>query len=346
MHARAFFTPAWILIIGGLAVGGVFAIRELVVGHTFATNHGLVWTLPLVTYIFLALMSTGVSIVLAYGICTRNQELLAQQRSLLILAIALLIGGFTALATELGSPLHMIWLLLSPNPSSPIWWMGTLYSIELALLVLKLLIVVRGWHGALDQPLAWATLIVALAAAMVLGSVFGTVVGRMDYRGLEASLLTLSLALASGTGVMVLVRSGAQPQPGVEAAFRAFVAVLTLLMALQWIYQLRASIAGTLGWVDPWMLAPLVVALLLGGRAPRLMAALVVAASLWIETAFVIGGQLASLGPVATWFGTVQGYLPNLSELAIFILGVSVAAALVRLGGQLLPAASPSSSTR
>ena len=104
MHARAFFTPAWILIIGGLAVGGVFAIRELVVGHTFATNHGLVWTLPLVTYIFLALMSTGVSIVLAYGICARNQELLAQQRSLLILAIALLIGGFTVWPRSSGRP--------------------------------------------------------------------------------------------------------------------------------------------------------------------------------------------------------------------------------------------------
>jgi len=148
------------------------------------------------------------------------------------------------------------------------------------------------------------------------------------------------------TDSAVLLRSGAQPQPGVEGAFRAFVAVLTLLMALQWIYQLRASIPGTLGWIDPWMLAPLVAALLLSGRALRLMAALVVAASLWIEIAFVIGGQLISLGPVATWFGTVQGYLPNISELAIFILGVSVAAALVRLGGQLLPPGPPSSTTR
>lgn len=75
-------------------------------------------------------------------------------------------------------------------------------------------------------------------------------------------------------------------------------------------------------------------ALLPGGLVRRIMAAAVIATSLWIEPAFVIGGQMASLGPMATGFGPMQGYLPNLPEVAIFILGISVAPALIRLDGR------------
>ena len=126
IQARDFMTPGWALIGLGLALGGSVGHYEMFFGHLFATNSALVWTLPLVTYVFLALASTGVSLILAFGLITRNAVIEAETRGLLIIAIGLLLGAFTALATELGSLLNMIWIIFSPNSSSPIWWMGTL----------------------------------------------------------------------------------------------------------------------------------------------------------------------------------------------------------------------------
>jgi molybdopterin-containing oxidoreductase family membrane subunit len=67
---------------------------------------------------------------------------------------------------------------------------------------------------------------------------------------------------------------------------------------------------------------------------PRTAAALVAVASLWVALAFVITGQMASLGPMATWYGAVQVYRPNLAEVGILVLGIAVAAALFQLGRQ------------
>jgi len=49
------------------------------------------------------------------------------------------------------------------------------------------------------------------------------------------------------------------------------------------------------------------------------------------EVAFVISGQLVSLGPISTWFGAIQHYVPNLAEIGILVLGISVAALLFQL---------------
>ncbi|NNJ95426.1 MAG: polysulfide reductase [Halobacteria archaeon] len=341
MQLRNFFTPTWAVIAAGLLFGAYFAIGELSVGGMLATNNGMIWTLPLVTYIFLALMSTGVSIVLCHGTLTQRDEIMRQQRSLLVLAASLLIGGFVALGTELGSPLHLFWLVFSPNLTSPIWYMGTLYSIELVLLLVKLVRDLQGHHGRIDQSLTWATLGVAVAAALMLGAVFGTVTGRADFHGLHASILTLTAALASGAAVIVLTQpSGGLPQIYIRA-LRGFSALMAILLTLRWGYEVHSSVVDLQGWVTVWMIAPLAVVALFGGRLPRTAAALVAAVSLWVVLAFVITGQMVTLGPMATWYGAVQAYRPNLAEVGILVLGIAVAAALFQLGRQAWLSSSP-----
>ncbi len=335
MQMRNFFTPTWAVTGIGLLFGVYFAIGELLVGGSLATNNSVIWTLPLVTYIFLALMSTGVSIVLGYGALTRRGEIIGQQRSLLILAISLLIGGFVALGTELGSPLHLFWLVFSPNLTSPIWYMGTLYAIELVLLLVKLFMDLRGQHGRIDESLTWAAVVVAVAAALMLGAVFGTVTARADFQGLHASILTLTAALVSGAAVIVLTQpSGGLPQVLI-GALRGFSALMTILLTLRWSYEVHSSVVDLQGWVELWMIAPFALVALFGGRLPRSSALLVAVASLWVELAFVITGQIVSLGPMATWYGAAaQAYRPNIAEVGILVLGIAVAAALFQLGRQ------------
>ncbi|AGA32662.1 Polysulfide reductase, NrfD [Thioalkalivibrio nitratireducens DSM 14787] len=336
VSVKDFLTPTWTLIAVGLVAGGAVGLYEMFFGHLFATNSALVWTLPLITYIFLALMSTGVSLVLAYGLIMDDEAITRHTRALLILAIGMLVGGFTALATELGSLLNMVWILLSPNPSSPIWWMGTLYSIELVLLFVKLVMDLKGRHGVFDLPLAWGTLLIAAAAAITIGAVFGTVIGRPDYHGAFLSVVTLVSALVSGTAAIVLLRPQSTLTETVGRIFRQTALLLAALLLIRVAYEAHSTVAGMLGWASISMLAPFIIAAALLHLAPRLLALLAIVAVLWVQYSFIITGQLVSLGPTADWYGAVQSYRPNLPEILILVLGIAVAAALIKLGEQFL----------
>jgi molybdopterin-containing oxidoreductase family membrane subunit len=213
--------------------------------------------------------------------------------------------------------------------------MGTLYSIELVLLLIKLFRDLQGHHGRIDQTLTWATLGVAVAAALMLGAVFGTVTGRVDFHGLHASILTLTAALASGAAVIVLTQQplGGLPQMH-TSALRVFSALMAILLTLRWGYEMHSSVVDLQGWVEVWMIAPFAAVALFGGNLPRSAAALIAVAILWVELVFVITGQMVSLGPLTTWYGAVQEYRPNLAEVGILVLGIAVAAALFQLGRQ------------
>jgi len=333
---KGFLTPTWILIAAGLVAGGAVGLYEMFFGHLFATNSSLVWTLPLVTYIFLALMSTGVSLVLAYGLIMKDEAITRHTRALLIMAIGILLGAFTALATELGSLLNMVWILLSPNLSSPIWWMGALYSVELVLLIVKLLMDLKGRHGVFDLPLAWGTLIIAAAAAITIGAVFGTVIGRPDYHGAFLSVVTLVSALVSGAAVIVLLRPQSTLTETAGRIFRQTALLFAALILVRVAYEAHSTVAGMLGWASVWMLVPFILALVLLPYAPRVLAFIAIVGVLWVQYSFIITGQLVSLGQKAHWYGAVQSYQPNIPEALILVLGIAVAAALIKLGGRFL----------
>jgi hypothetical protein len=338
LRMKDFLTPTWALIVIGVLVGGTVAIMEMFVGHYFATNQVMVWTLPLITYIFLALMSTGISIVVAYGLITDNAVIKEHLRPLLIMAIGILLGGFAALATELGSLLNMVWILLTPNPTSPIWWMGTLYSIELVLLFVKLAIDLTGKHTVIDRPLAWGTIVVAAAATMTIGAVFGTVTARPDYAGAFLSVVTLTAAIVSGMAAVALFRPASAMTEMAAKVLRFSALAFAGLLVARLAYEAKETTLGMVGWSDPLMLIPFVAIVLLAGLpyVTRPLALLVLAGVLWVEYSFIIAGQLKPQGPLATWYGDLTSYTPNLWEVGTFVLGVSLAAFIVKLGWQVL----------
>ena len=333
---KDFMTPVWGLIVLGLIIGGGVGLYEIFVRHVLATTQVVVFTTPLVVYIWLALASTGISLLLAYGLLAGNELIKRHTRYLLVLDIAVLLGGFAALATELGSLLNMVYILLSPNPVSPIWWMGTFYSIKLALLFVKLVLDLMDKHGPLDKPLAWATMVVAAGAAMTIGAVFGTMVARPDYQGAFASILLVTLAPASGAALVVLLRRNAELADRLIPVARQLAGLIAVMLLLQWIFESRATTAGLIGWVNPLMLVLFAAAALAGGIASRISAALVMIGSFWVLYGFIITGQLVVQGPMVGWYGKVTSFAPNLAEVAILVLGISVAAAVYQLGRVLL----------
>lgn len=332
VNMKDFLTPAWALIIVGLVVGGSVGLYEMFFGHVLATTQVVVFTTPLIIYIAMALASTGISLMLGYGLLTGKQSIIANTRYLLILDIAVLMGGFTALATELGSLLNLMWTFLSPNPASPIWWMSIFYTIKLGILFLKLVLDLLEIHGPLDKPLAAITVVVAGAAAMTIGSVFGTVIARPDFQGTYASVLLVLLAPTAGTALVVVMNRGQALVASVLPVFRQLAVLVTVLLLVQWIYEARSTVEGMLGWVNPLMLVVFALAALLGSIVPRVAGVLGLVGTYWVCYGFIIAGQLSVLGAQQVWYGAVTSFTPNVAELTIIALGLAVAGALYQLG--------------
>ncbi len=328
----------WPVILVGLALGGYVAVMEMFVGHFLATNQVLVWTLPLITYIFLALMSTGISIVIAYGLITDHAVIKARLRTLLIMAIGILLGGFAALATELGSLLNMVWVFLSPNPASPIWWMAMLYTVELVLLAVKLFNDVKGRHTKADKGLAWATMVVAALATITIGAVFGTVMARPDFAGAFLSVVTLTSAIVAGAAVMVLVLRTSPLTELMTKLLRFSALAFTALIVMRLAYETRETTIGLVGWADPLMLIPFVaiVAAITIPAATRPLALLGAAGVFWVIYSFILAGQLRPVGPQVNWYGDLVAYTPNMWEAGVLVLGISLAAFIVKLGWMVL----------
>ncbi|WP_422528774.1 NrfD/PsrC family molybdoenzyme membrane anchor subunit [Serratia fonticola] len=324
MLTKELYRPQHFLAIIGIMFGGYIAIEEWFFHSSFKANDGLVWTLPLVSYIFLALMSTGASILLAVGKIWSIPSLEINSKSLLCIAIGLLLGAFASLSTEMGSPLNIYWIILNPNVRSPIWWMGTLYSIELTLLFVKFIEELLNRKFINGKVLSSLTLVVAIAAALVLGAVFGTVIGRVGYAGLDASIFTLICALASGIALSSII-IGRSFYKFISPALLVVTSVLFVFLLAKYIYQSRSTVDYLIITVSIYTLAALLVSFALSYKSPLISSLLLIFSVMHSEYLFVVNGQLHTLGPKETWLGTLQIYSPNISEVAVLVFGISVA---------------------
>lgn len=201
--------------------------------------------------------------------------------------------------------------------------MGTLYFIELILLGTKFITLYLNKNFISERVLAWLTVIVAISAALVLGSVFGTVIGRVNYVGSGASVFTLLSAMASGIALTMLLSNNVI-RTYLIPYFKILVAVLFSWLILTLIYQLRSSVDKQTITVSIFSLALLLSSILLVSRLILISSVFVLIGIFYALYKFVIDGQIFTLGPKITWFGVEQIYSPNVYEGGVFILGISM----------------------
>ena len=206
MSGKKVFYGVWFAALGiGLLLGLYAALMLFVKGHIlFNTNDVLIWSLPLGVYIFLALTSSGLTLLAGIPLVLQIKEYMPFAKRLVFLAIATLCGGFVSIGLELGSVAHMYYIMLSPNFSSPIWWMGFIYSVELVVLILKFWKMHEGdWHSGLSRFLGVASFILAIVAPLMIGSVFGITESRVTYFGPVMSIYCLLLGILSGMALFL-----------------------------------------------------------------------------------------------------------------------------------------------
>ena len=189
---KAIKVQLWYGLLGlGILLGLLTAYRVLIgTGFVlYAKTDILVWTMPIAAYVFFSLTSSGLAFVSSIPVVFGIKRYQPLEKRTVFLEIAVLMAAFTCLFLHLGSPWNLIYYIISPNPASPLWWLGMLYGLYLIVLLLSF----RKMHKVgVSKGLGVFTFIVAIATSTALGWLFGLPDGRPN---LSANFLAMYFPL-------------------------------------------------------------------------------------------------------------------------------------------------------
>lgn len=196
-------TLIYLSIIG--IILGVYAVARIVIeghGYTTNTNSEVPWGLQIVTYAYLLLISIGCTFVNFFGYIFYEKEYKPISARVLFIGIFTAIAGMGALLTELGRPERLYYWLLSPNPSSPMWWMAVFIPIYLILIIVEFTNIKLNKYS---KSIRWAAFISAILALSTHGALFGAIEQRFYYYSALLPIYFLIIAFLTGSAVVAIV---------------------------------------------------------------------------------------------------------------------------------------------
>jgi molybdopterin-containing oxidoreductase family membrane subunit len=113
-------------------------------------------------------------------------------------SIVTILTGFAIIAFEIGHPVTMVvYNVLTPNITSAIWWMGTLYGVYLTFMIIEFTFLLKG-DMVKAKIFGLIGLIVGLSAHSNLGSVFGFLNARPISNGVFYPMYFILTAFITG----------------------------------------------------------------------------------------------------------------------------------------------------
>lgn len=224
----------WMAVPGLLVLAGLAgAVNKLIYGeHALGTTAAVPWGSLIAGYVFFAAAASGAGLIGAAGHWSGRPALASLEKRSLFLALALLLPGFGLIGIELGNPLNLIYIIISPNLQSGIWWMGFLYSVYMGLLMLECYL--SQFRPDVDRHLLSGVAIVnKLAAVCNLGAIFALVATRPFWYGLYFPAYILLTAVLSGAAALAVAvylaaRRAGRPVEGEVLAALGRVMLVTL----------------------------------------------------------------------------------------------------------------------
>ncbi|SDO87653.1 NrfD/PsrC family molybdoenzyme membrane anchor subunit [Desulforhopalus singaporensis] len=190
-----------IAILGLLTVAGVAAgIHSLYVGHehTFGVSREVPWGLLIAAYVFFVVTSTGLCIVSSVGHVFGFENFNPIAKRAVFLSIITIVAGFLVIAFEIENSWRMpVGNVIGANPTSNIWWMGTLYGAYLFFMIVEFVMLQKNNHK-IASAVGLAGLLTGVAAHSNLGAVFGLLNGREFWHGPYMPIYFITSAAMSG----------------------------------------------------------------------------------------------------------------------------------------------------
>jgi Ni/Fe-hydrogenase subunit HybB-like protein len=223
------------LVVGvGVGIAGFFIGHE----HVFNNTREVPWGLLISTYAFFAITSTGLCLLAAISHVFGGNSLAPLANRMVWISLITILSGFTVIGMEIENPWRMaIYNIISPNITSNIWWMGTLYGMALGFILLEFWLILTHRLG-LALALGIMGALAEVAANTCLGGVFSTLASRPFWYGAQMPVLFLACAFLSGAAAAIFFTHYAyvirrrKMEPHVFAGVQAAGKVLLLMIVL------------------------------------------------------------------------------------------------------------------
>jgi molybdopterin-containing oxidoreductase family membrane subunit len=348
----------------GILLGLITVFKVYTAGFTvYAKTDVLVWTMPVAAYIFFSLTSAGLAFVSSFPVVFGIKRYALIEKRTVFLEISVLLAAFTCLVLHLGSPWNAIYMVLSPNFSSPLWWLAIFYGIYLVILLASF------WKMHIRQfskPLNVLVFLLAVCTSTLLG----WLVGMTDARPtLNPGFLTIFFpitAFASGlAAIMLLSHISAHFSNSpieqdrsdlfneIAKIFGITIGVTLVLLVWRMIIGGFSSSAveftayrhmmGSVSFhVELWLGLALPVILMLVPSLRMAVWSRITASILFLmgmfagRLEFILSGEIMPLGAMAEGRPVVVGYMPTIWEVFVALFGLSVMLLAYKLGERYL----------
>jgi Ni/Fe-hydrogenase subunit HybB-like protein len=195
--------PLYLSLIG--LVVGFFAIAAIFVqghAHTINTSNLVPWGMQISTYIYFALLSTGCTFVNFFGHVFFAEKYKPFASRIIFVGIITAVAAFFSLATEMGRIDRMYNFLISPNPTSPMFWMAVWYTCYVLIITWEYINIQTGRHS---NRVMWGAFFIAVITHSTLGSLLGTVSSRFYYYSSLMPIYFLIIAFLTGCSLTTII---------------------------------------------------------------------------------------------------------------------------------------------
>ncbi len=334
--------------------------------HAYGASREVPWGILISTYVFFVVTSTGLCLVSSIGHVFGVKDFMPIAKRAVFLSIMTIVAGFFVIAFEIENPFRMaIYNVISPNLTSNIWWMGTLYGAYLFFMAIEYTFLVLN-KPKIATIMGFMGVVAGIAAHSNLGAVFGMLHGREYWYGPYMPIYFIASAMMSGAATIIFFTwlaykvNGEEMEAAMKRALQVTTNVGILLISVILFFTAWKFITGFVGgdakkaaldmlltgsyafnfWgleVAAGMVIPLALFILSRGTNLKLIvtaSALMIFGIFFMRYDLVIVGQLV---PVYYELGVNEytellSYTPSAHEIMIVLGGMGFVALTFLLG--------------
>jgi len=183
---------------------GIYALFIAGSRHAYGTYREVPVAILISTYVYFVVASTGLCLVSSIGYIFGVRDFMPIAKRSVYLSIITILAGFLVIGLEIEHPFRMaLYNILSPNLSSNIWWMGTLYSFALVFLTIEFIFLLKEEKHKKAAIAGLLGVITEVAANTNLGGVFAMMHGRPYWYGPYLPVYFLLSAMITGCAFII-----------------------------------------------------------------------------------------------------------------------------------------------
>ncbi len=357
---------AWLVLSFIIAAASIYGMYQVFLNGqeaSYGISREVPWGILIIGYSFLVGISAGTAIIGSLAHVFKVSAFHVMSKRVALMSVAALIGAFFIIFWELAGPYQLQTLRLLKyytnfEITSPIWWMVTLYMIEMPLLAIEVYFLVSHKHELAFFASLFG-LFLSVIAYSTLAFVFASNATRPLWHSTSFSLLFIVSAATAGAAMVLLMiflsGRGKLLIDNVSALSKMLFLGLCLIFFIDtWnvflnTYGVQSELDATMKLfigngplafnfyyleLGIGVLLPAILLAISGFKSPFLSALaglFMIIGMFFSRFDTIIGGQLLSRPDIHMNF-TLHTYHVSNSELSIFIGGLGVAVLIFFLG--------------